>query len=31
VDHYTRAARWEIEEHDRVVTDFERQRLLERG
>lgn len=31
VDHYTRAARWEIQEHDRVVTDFERQRLLERG
>ena len=31
VDHYTRATRWEIEEHDRVVTDFERQRLLERG
>ncbi|MBQ2261962.1 MAG: glutamine synthetase [Loktanella sp.] len=31
VDHYTRAARWEIEEHDRVVTDYERQRLLERG
>jgi len=31
IDHYTRAARWEVEEHDRVVTDFERQRLLERG
>lgn len=31
VDHYTRAARWEIEEHDRVVTDWERKRLLERG
>ncbi|NBB98263.1 MAG: glutamine synthetase [Alphaproteobacteria bacterium] len=30
VDHYTRAARWEIEEHDRVVTDWERKRLLER-
>lgn len=31
VDHYTRAARWEVEEHDRVVTDWERRRLLERG
>lgn len=31
VDHYTRAARWEIEEQDRVVTDWERKRLLERG
>ncbi|MCC5993880.1 MAG: glutamine synthetase, partial [Rhodobacteraceae bacterium] len=31
VNHYTRAARWEIEEHDRVVTDWERRRLLERG
>lgn len=31
VDHYTRAARWEIEEHNRVVTDWERKRLLERG
>jgi glutamine synthetase len=31
VDHYTRAARWEVEEHDRVVTDWERKRLLERG
>lgn len=30
VDHYTRAARWEIEEHNRVVTDWERKRLLER-
>ncbi|MCC5982957.1 MAG: glutamine synthetase [Rhodobacteraceae bacterium] len=31
VDHYTRAARWEVEEHDRVVTDWERARLFERG
>ncbi len=31
VDHYTRAARWEIEEQDRVVTDWERRRLFERG
>ncbi len=31
VDHYTRAARWEIEEQDRVVTDWERKRLFERG
>ncbi|NYS23990.1 glutamine synthetase [Rhodobacteraceae bacterium 2376] len=31
VDHYTRAARWEVEEHDRVVTDWERMRGLERA
>jgi glutamine synthetase len=31
VDHYTHAARWEIAETDRVVTDFEVQRLLERA
>lgn len=31
VDHYVHAARWEVAEMDRVVTDFERQRLLERG
>ncbi len=31
VDHYVHAARWEVSEMDRVVTDFERQRLLERG
>jgi glutamine synthetase len=31
VDHYTHAARWEIQETDRVVTDFEIQRLLERA
>ena len=31
VDHYVRAARWEIEEHDRVVTDWERLRGLERA
>ncbi|MCC5961440.1 MAG: glutamine synthetase [Rhodobacteraceae bacterium] len=31
VEHYTHAARWEISEHDRVVTDWERKRLLERG
>jgi glutamine synthetase len=31
VDHYTHAARWEIAESDRVVTDFELQRLLERA
>ena len=30
VDHYTRAARWEIEEQNRVVTDWDRNRLLER-
>ncbi len=31
VEHYIRAARWEVEEHDRVVTDWERARLFERG
>jgi glutamine synthetase len=31
VDHYVHAARWEIAETDRVVTDFELQRLLERA
>ncbi|MCF8485786.1 MAG: glutamine synthetase family protein [Rhodobacteraceae bacterium] len=31
VDHYHHAAQWEISETDRVVTDFERQRLLERA
>jgi glutamine synthetase len=31
VDHYHHAAQWEITETDRVVTDFERQRLLERA
>lgn len=31
VDHYHHAARWEISETDRVVTDFELQRLLERA
>jgi len=29
VEHYVRAARWEVEEHDRVVTDFEIARLFE--
>lgn len=31
VDHYHHAAEWEIAETDRVVTDFELQRLLERA
>jgi len=31
VDHYVHNAEWEIQETDRVVTDFERQRLLERA
>ncbi len=31
VDHYHHAAQWEIAETDRVVTDFELQRLLERA
>lgn len=30
VRHYVHAARWEVEQHDRAVTDFERARLLER-
>jgi glutamine synthetase len=31
VDHYVHAARWEISESDRVVTDFERMRGFERA
>ena len=31
IDHYHHAAQWEISEHDRVVTDFEIDRLLERA
>lgn len=31
VDHYVHAARWEIQETDRVVTDFELRRGLERA
>ncbi len=31
VDHYVRAARWEIEEQNRVVSDWEVQRGLERA
>ena len=31
IDHYHHAAQWEIAETDRVVTDFEVQRLLERA
>jgi len=31
VDHYVRAARWEIEEQDRIVTDWEIQRGFERA
>jgi glutamine synthetase len=31
VEHYHHAAQWEIRESDRVVTDFELQRLLERA
>jgi glutamine synthetase len=31
VDHYHHAAQWEIAETDRIVTDFELQRLLERA
>lgn len=31
VEHYHHAAQWEIAETDRVVTDFELQRLLERA
>ncbi|MCC7319938.1 MAG: glutamine synthetase [Rubellimicrobium sp.] len=30
VDHYVHNAEWEMAEHDRVVTDFELQRLFER-
>jgi glutamine synthetase len=31
IDHYHHAAQWEISEMDRVVTDFEVSRLLERA
>lgn len=31
IDHYHHAARWEIAEHNRVVTDFEISRLMERA
>ena len=31
VDHYVRAARWEIEEQDRIVTDWELMRGFERA
>jgi glutamine synthetase len=31
IDHYHHAALWEISEMDRVVTDFEVSRLLERA
>jgi glutamine synthetase len=31
IDHYHHAAMWEVAEHDRVVTDFEISRLLERA
>jgi glutamine synthetase len=31
IEHYHHAAQWEISETDRVVTDFERERLLERA
>lgn len=31
VEHYVRAARWEIEEQDRIVTDWEIQRGFERA
>ncbi len=31
IDHYVHAAQWEVSETDRVVTDFELQRLLERA
>jgi glutamine synthetase len=31
VDHYTRAGEWEVEEFDRVVTDFEVARGFERA
>jgi len=31
VDHYTRAAEWEQEEFDRVVTDYEIARGFERA
>ena len=31
IDHYARAAEWEIEEFDRVVTDYEVARGFERA
>ena len=31
IDHYHHAAMWEVAEHDRVVTDFEVSRLMERA
>ena len=31
VDHYVRAAEWEIAEQNRVVTDWERQRGFDRA
>ncbi len=31
IEHYLHAARWEQAEHDRMVTDLERQRMFERG
>lgn len=31
IEHYLHAARWEQSEHDRMVTDLERQRMFERG
>jgi glutamine synthetase len=31
IDHYTRAAEWELEEFDRVVTDWEIARGFERA
>ena len=31
IEHYTRAALWELEEQNRVVTDWEVQRGLERA
>jgi glutamine synthetase len=31
IDHYHHAAMWEVAEHDRVVTDFEISRLMERA
>jgi glutamine synthetase len=31
IDHYVRAARWEQEEYDRRVTDWEVQRGFERA
>ena len=31
IEHYLHAARWEQSEHDRQVTDLERQRMFERG